>query len=105
MPIIHFKPAIIHPLYFTAVKCRDGNTCWEAISLLSSRPWREGAWDSAAMAKIAERALINRPRRPYFNRARNVDHQPQLQRHGYSWSHSIPSNFEVQLLNCLERSW
>ena len=56
-PIFHFPAILIQPLYFTAVKCRLLPTCRKAISLLSASPWREGAWDSAAMAKIAERKV------------------------------------------------
>ena len=64
MPIFSFTPGIIHALFFTAVKCRNERICQEAILLLSFSPWREGAWDSAAMAKIAERALVQRPPEP-----------------------------------------
>ena len=56
-PLFRFPALLIQPLYFTAVKCRDLDTCRKAISLLGASPWREGAWDSAAMAKIAERKV------------------------------------------------
>lgn len=56
-PIFNFEALLIQPLYFTAVKCRHLPTCQKAISLLSTSPWREGAWDSAAMARIAERKV------------------------------------------------
>ncbi|KAL9621604.1 MAG: hypothetical protein Q9160_003996 [Pyrenula sp. 1 TL-2023] len=46
---------IIHALYLTAVKCSDPIISAKAIGLLESRQWREGAWDSSAMAKIARR--------------------------------------------------
>ena len=61
MPLFNFAPGIIHPLFFTAMKCRNTAICQEAIQLLYNPPWREGAWDSAAMAQIAKRALIQRP--------------------------------------------
>ena len=51
-----FNEGIIQPLYFTAVKCQNSAIADEAIELLSSRPWRESAWDSSTMAKIAQRA-------------------------------------------------
>lgn len=53
MPIFTFRTGIIRPLFFTAVKCHDAQIRSRALFLLASRPWREGAWDSAAMAKIA----------------------------------------------------
>lgn len=55
--IFEFRALLIKPLYFTAIKCRHLRTCRQAISLLSASPWREGAWDSAAMARIAERKV------------------------------------------------
>ncbi|MCJ1437867.1 hypothetical protein MMC27_007254 [Xylographa pallens] len=58
MPVFHFINGIIQPLYFTAVKCRNRNLSQRAIKMLSTSPWREGAWDSAAMAKIAERKVL-----------------------------------------------
>ncbi|MCJ1389689.1 hypothetical protein MMC18_002546 [Xylographa bjoerkii] len=58
MPVFHFTAGIIQPVYFTAVKCRNRILSQRAISMLSTSPWREGAWDSAAMAKIAERKVL-----------------------------------------------
>lgn len=57
MPVFHFAPGIIEALYLTAVRCRDWSISQRAITMLSTSPWREGAWDSAAMAKIAERKV------------------------------------------------
>lgn len=56
-PLFSFPIGVIQPLSFTAIKCRNLNLCREAIALLSSSPWREGAWDSASMARIAARRL------------------------------------------------
>lgn len=56
-PLFSFYIGVIQPLYFTAIKCRNLDICREAIALLSSSPWREGAWDSASMARIAARRL------------------------------------------------
>ncbi|KAL8790069.1 MAG: hypothetical protein Q9213_000771 [Squamulea squamosa] len=52
-----FFAGLIQPLYFTAIKCREKVTALKAIGLLEMEPWREGAWDSAAMAKIARRNI------------------------------------------------
>ena len=56
-PIFHFPALLIQPLYFTAVTSRHLPTCRRAIALLAAHPWREGAWDSAAMALIAQRKV------------------------------------------------
>ena len=58
--LFSFCCSIIYPLYFTAVHCHDPEIRREALSLLSTSPWREGAWDSAAMARIAERRIRQR---------------------------------------------
>ncbi len=55
--LFSFFIGLIQPLYFTAIKCRDKITAQKAIDLLEGEPWREGAWDSAAMAKIARRKM------------------------------------------------
>lgn len=55
VPLFSFYAGVIHPLYIVAINCRDFSVAQEAISLLSTTPWREGAWDSAVMARIAER--------------------------------------------------
>lgn len=46
---------IIPPLFMVATKCQSLQLRMEAIELLTSRPWREGAWDSMTMARIAQR--------------------------------------------------
>lgn len=48
-----FTVGAIQPLYATATFCQDGALREEAIVLLERRPWREGAWDSSTMARIA----------------------------------------------------
>ena len=55
--VFSFYIGVIRPLYFTAIKCQNMDICREAIALLSSSPWREGAWDSATMARIAARRV------------------------------------------------
>ncbi|MCJ1478076.1 hypothetical protein MMC13_006751 [Lambiella insularis] len=57
MPVFHFTVGLIQPLYFTAIKCRNRSISQRAIAMLATAPWREDAWDSAAMAKIAERKV------------------------------------------------
>lgn len=56
-PMFSFYSGVIQPLYFTAIKCQNLDICQEAIALLSSSPWREGAWDSTTMARIAARRV------------------------------------------------
>ena len=56
-PMFSFYSGVIQPLYFTAINCQNLDICQEAIALLSSSPWREGAWDSATMARIAARRV------------------------------------------------
>ena len=55
--VFSFYAGVIQPLYMTAINCTDVELCREAIDLLSSPPWREGAWDSATMARMAERKI------------------------------------------------
>lgn len=55
IPMFSFYAGVIQPLYHTAIKCQNLKVSREAITLLSSSPWREGAWDSATMARIAAR--------------------------------------------------
>lgn len=57
VPIFTFDVGMIRPLYLTAIKCQNLGVCREAIALLSSSPWRDGAWDSATMARIAARRV------------------------------------------------
>lgn len=48
-------PGIIAPVSFIAGKRQGLPLRDEAIALLSTRQWREGAWDSSAMATIARK--------------------------------------------------
>ncbi|MCJ1301925.1 hypothetical protein MMC08_004726 [Hypocenomyce scalaris] len=56
-PMFSLPVGLIMPLYYTAVRCHNRAICDDAISMLSIFPWREGAWDSAALSKIAERKV------------------------------------------------
>lgn len=55
--VFAFVVGLIAPLFYTATKCRNHTLVQDAMSLLSWRPWREGAWDSVAMARIAQRKV------------------------------------------------
>ena len=57
IPMFSFVGGLIEPLFMTAMRCQDFLVSLEAVSLLETKPWREGAWDSAAMAKLARRNL------------------------------------------------
>lgn len=58
--LFSFRSRFIFPLYFTATHCQDSEIQRKALSLLSTSPWREGAYDSAVMARIAERKIRQR---------------------------------------------
>lgn len=58
--VFSFYAGLIQPLYNTAIKCQNLAICQEAIDLLATRPWREGAWESAGMAKIARKKCEDR---------------------------------------------
>ena len=55
-----FNEGTVQPLYFTAIHCQDPKLRQKALALLTTPPWREGAWDSAVMARIAKRKLQQR---------------------------------------------
>lgn len=55
--VFSFYAGVIQPLYMTAIQCTNVKVCREAINLLSTPPWQEGAWDSAKMALMAERKV------------------------------------------------
>lgn len=48
------RPGVIFPLHFTALGCQDTELRQTAISLLSLKPWREGPWHSATVAREIE---------------------------------------------------
>ena len=55
VPIFAFIGGLIQPLSFTAARCDDAHIRERALFMLESRPWREGAWDSSVMARVARR--------------------------------------------------
>ncbi|KAI4104459.1 MAG: hypothetical protein LQ345_007268 [Seirophora villosa] len=65
----HVFAGLIQPLYFTAITCPDRETAMKAIELLEIRPWREGSWDSAAMATMARRRRMQEPDHTGWNRS------------------------------------
>ncbi len=58
--VFSFAPRLIHPLYITAMQCCRVDVCREAIELLESARWVEGAWNSTIMARVARRKLDER---------------------------------------------
>lgn len=59
LPFFSFRigEGVIQALYFTAISCCNRRISRKALSLLWSEPWREAAWESTGMAKIAERKV------------------------------------------------
>ena len=55
-PMIFFL-GIISPIYLTAIHCCDAEVRRAAIYMLENDPWKDGAWDSVAMARIARRKI------------------------------------------------
>jgi hypothetical protein len=66
----------IPPLYYTALKCRNHRIRLHAIRLLKSVPHREGVWDSALAANVAEKVM-------------------QLEEHGIQGSSLLESDFTL----------
>ena len=57
MHVFNFYLSTIQPLYFVACNCSEEVTRDAALQLLETPKRREGAWDSAAMARIARRRI------------------------------------------------
>ena len=57
LPDYSFEGAVIFPLYFTALKCRNSRTRREALDLLRRGPTKEGIWERDLAVKIATRVL------------------------------------------------
>jgi hypothetical protein len=55
--LYRFDGGIIPALFFAATKCRNRMLRRQAIGLLSSRPWREGVFDSPCCQKMATWAM------------------------------------------------
>jgi hypothetical protein len=48
---------IVLPLYFVAVKCRQGSTRWKAIEILMKTERQEGVWNSILTGRVAKRLV------------------------------------------------
>ena len=64
--VFSFYAGVIQPLYMTATQCTDVKVCREAIDLLSTPPWQEGAWDSATMARMAKQKMRQLEKRAFM---------------------------------------
>jgi hypothetical protein len=51
-PLFDLEMSLIHPLYFTALKCRDYTARYRSIDLLY-KCGKEGVWDGEIMARIS----------------------------------------------------
>ena len=51
-PLFDLEMSLIHPLYLTALKCRDSHIRWRAKELLHICG-KEGVWDGDIMARVA----------------------------------------------------
>lgn len=85
LTLFTFCAAVIQPLYLTAIKCRNLELCQEAINLLSSTPWREGAWDSATMARIARRKVQQLREEGYYSRQSTPRRHPFGMEEDQTW--------------------
>ena len=56
-PVFSFDANIVAPLYFTAMNCPDPAMCQEALYLLKVSPRREGVFDAATVAQVAEKKI------------------------------------------------
>lgn len=72
--LFSFHDSIVSPLYFIAIHCQHSEVQNRALTLLSESPWREGAWDSAVMARIAERKIRQRQQILSFKKIQPIDH-------------------------------
>lgn len=72
VPRFSFYAGVVQPLYMVAVCCRNLEVAWEAVQLLRREPWKEGAWDSEAMAGIVERRVGQLRGKGYYLEAENI---------------------------------
>ena len=56
-PAFSFDANVVGPLYFTAMNCPDSMMCKQALNLLKAAPRREGLFDAATVAQIAEKKI------------------------------------------------
>ena len=67
VPLFSFYAGIVQPLFFVAVNSTDLVMAKEAICMLRDDPWREGAWDSVSMARIADRKVKQQRDQGYYD--------------------------------------
>ena len=77
---------VIHPLYWTAIQCREPWTRQRAMSLLRSITFQEGVWIAAAQASIAEVAIA-REQQFYTDKSSAGQRPPE-----YVRVHSVGTN-------------
>ncbi|KAF8861197.1 hypothetical protein BDZ45DRAFT_281652 [Acephala macrosclerotiorum] len=58
-PSFSANMGLIAPLYFTAMQAENLRICQRAIDLLHLIKWKEGFWDPATAAAVAEKVLRN----------------------------------------------
>lgn len=51
--LYHFDLGLLPALYLVGTRCRDKGVRAKAIDLLYSSPYREGIWDSGAIANVS----------------------------------------------------
>ena len=72
-PLFSFYAGVIQPLYILAINCENLHMCHEALELLSTNPWREGAFDSFSMAKIAGTKIQQLKQDGYYSSGGGMD--------------------------------
>lgn len=65
---------VIHPLYWTVVKCREPWIRQRAMTLLRSITFQEGVWNAAAQAGIAQVAI---DREKFYNKPGSAEERPR----------------------------
>ena len=91
--------SVIHPLYFTAIKCRSPSLRRKAVALLR-KSGKEGVWDGHIMARIAEHVI-------FFEEGGTYDDEagaplPESRRlHGVGFNYNRPSR--VVWVQCIKR--
>ena len=81
----------IHPLYFTALKCRSPTLRRKAVSLLRLSA-KEGVWDGHIMARIAEHAISVEEAGTYDGEESGAAPLPECKRiHGVAFNFDRPS--------------
>lgn len=72
--IFTFEMGAIFPLFFTAIKCRNGRLRREAVALLKDMKRQEGSWPSVAAASVAEYVIRVEEEGGIIDRIVETDH-------------------------------